>query len=136
MRELHDSTAVLRGLLFAVAEEVRDEVRAVVQRQSLTTSQASALVALEGPMPMRALAERARCDPSSVTYIVDKLEEAGLVARTPHPTDRRSKLIVLTDEGARTRAAIITEFVHASVLSRLNQDERDQLESILARLVA
>lgn len=85
---------------------------------------------------MRSLAERARCDPSSVTYIVDKLEEAGLVERTPHPTDRRSKVIVATDEGARARAAIITEFSHASVLSRLDQAELDQLESLLAKLTA
>ncbi|GAA4065052.1 MULTISPECIES: MarR family winged helix-turn-helix transcriptional regulator [Microbacterium] len=136
MLELRDTTSVLRGLLFNVADEVRDEVKAVVHRQSLTTSQASALVALEEPMTMRSLAERARCDPSSVTYIVDKLEEAGLVERTPHPTDRRSKVIVATDEGARARAAIITEFSHASVLSRLDQAELDQLESLLAKLTA
>ncbi len=136
MLELRDTTSVLRGLLFNVADEVRDEVKAVVNRQSLTTSQASALVALEEPMTMRSLAERARCDPSSVTYIVDKLEEAGLVERTPHPTDRRSKVIVATDEGARARTAIITEFSRASVLSRLDQAELDQLESLLAKLAS
>lgn len=136
MLEFRDTTSVLRGLLFSVADEVRDEVKAVVHQQSLTTSQASALVALEEPMTMRSLAERTRCDPSSITYIVDKLQEGGLVERTPHPTDRRSKVIVATTEGARARAEIITEFSQASVLNRLDQAELDQLEALLAKLAA
>jgi DNA-binding MarR family transcriptional regulator len=35
--------------------------------------------------------------------LIDELEELGYVTRQPDPTDRRAKLIVLTDEG---RAAV------------------------------
>ncbi|HEY7629179.1 MAG TPA: MarR family transcriptional regulator, partial [Thermoleophilaceae bacterium] len=35
---------------------------------------------------------------------VDRLERHGLVARQPHPTDRRSSVITLTPEGAKTHA--------------------------------
>lgn len=130
----HDVSAVVRSLLFAVADEVRDEVKAVVQRQGLTPSQASALVALDEPMTMRALAERTHCDPSSVTYIVDKLEEAGFVERTPHPSDRRAKVIVTTGVGARARAALVADFAQASVLGRLEEMELARLEELLAKL--
>ena len=39
---------------------------------------------------------------------VDRLEEQGLVAREPHPTDRRSKRLVLTAEGARQREVLLS----------------------------
>lgn len=42
---------------------------------------------------------------SSVTYVVDRLEAAGLLARKPHPDDRRSLLVELTDQGV----TVITE---------------------------
>lgn len=50
---------------------------------------------------MGALAEEWRLDASTATWIVDRLEAKGLVQRQPHPTDRRSKLVVLTPKGAR-----------------------------------
>ena len=38
-------------------------------------------------------------DPPNLTPVVDDLEQAGLVERQPHPTDRRVKLVVATTEG-------------------------------------
>jgi DNA-binding MarR family transcriptional regulator len=56
------------------------------------------------PATLRALAELLAADPPYVTLIVDDLEERGLVKRTPHPEDRRAKLVKLTAAG-RTAAA-------------------------------
>ena len=53
---------------------------------------------------MGALAEEWKLDASTVTWIVDRLEGKGLVQRRPHPSDRRSKLVVLTPRGARLMA--------------------------------
>ena len=53
---------------------------------------------------MGALAEDWKLDASTVTWIVDRLEGKGLVQRRPHPSDRRSKLVVLTPRGARLMA--------------------------------
>lgn len=39
--------------------------------------------------------------PTSVTNAVDRLEQAGLVERRPHESDRRAVLLALTDEGRR-----------------------------------
>lgn len=49
------------------------------------------------------LANRANITPQAMGELVDELEELGYVSRQPDPTDRRAKLIVLTDEG---RAAV------------------------------
>jgi DNA-binding MarR family transcriptional regulator len=52
------------------------------------------------------LAEHLGITKQSVGQMVDELERAGYVRRQPHPTDRRGKLIVLTDRGwACVRAA-------------------------------
>lgn len=40
----------------------------------------------------------------SMTALVDRIERADLVRRVPHPTDRRSLLLEITDEGERVAA--------------------------------
>jgi DNA-binding MarR family transcriptional regulator len=55
-------------------------------------------------VPMRDLAGHWKCDASYVTTLTDTLEERGLVERRPHPTDRRVKMIVLTERGVAVRA--------------------------------
>ena len=53
-------------------------------------------------IPMNALAERILYSKSGFTRVVDRLEEAGLVQRVRPENDRRSILVVLTDEGRAT----------------------------------
>lgn len=50
-------------------------------------------------MRMKELAERLGVTTGSLTVGIDKLEKLGLVERKPHESDRRSWLIVLTDDG-------------------------------------
>lgn len=54
-----------------------------------------------GSMPVKKASERLQVHPTSITNAVDRLEAAGLVCRLPHPTDGRSCLLELTDEGRR-----------------------------------
>src|ERR1051326_1766219 len=67
----------------------------------LTTSQLSALTSLQlaGALTPRELADVERGQPPTMTRIVGKLEELGLVARTPHPTDRRQVILAATEAG-------------------------------------
>ena len=69
----------------------------------LTFSQLSALTSLQlaGALTPRELADVERVQPPTMTKIVGKLEERGLVARTPHPTDGRQVLVSLSEQGAR-----------------------------------
>ena len=66
-----------------------------------STMRALSFLPLTGSLPMRELAARMGCDNSYLTSLVDALEELGLAAREAHPTDRRRKVIVLTEEGRR-----------------------------------
>lgn len=52
---------------------------------------------------MSALAGGWGCDASNVTWLVDRLEEHGLVERRAHPTDRRVRTVALTPKGVQVR---------------------------------
>ena len=53
-------------------------------------------------IPMNELAERILYSKSGFTRVVDRMEEAGLVQRVRPENDRRSILVVLTDQGRNT----------------------------------
>jgi DNA-binding MarR family transcriptional regulator len=57
-----------------------------------------------GPCKLRDLAARLGTDAPYTTLIVDDLEKRGLVVRTPHPDDRRSKLVTATEAGLAANA--------------------------------
>jgi len=85
--------------------------------------------------PMRDLAEHWGCDASYVTSLVDGLEERGFAERRPHATDRRIKTVVLTAEGAQTKAAVLARLWEPpSSFSALSEDEREQLCKLLRKL--
>lgn len=99
----------------------------------LTFSQLSALTSLQlhGALTPRELADVERVQPPTMTKIVGKLEERGLVARTPHPTDGRQVILAATDEGRAVYAVhenARNEWL-AVQLDQLTPEERD----ILAR---
>ena len=54
----------------------------------------------EGELPLGKVGDRLQVHPASVTNTVNRLEADGLVARKPHPTDRRTTLAVLTRAAA------------------------------------
>jgi DNA-binding MarR family transcriptional regulator len=76
----------------------------VLARYGLTPNESRALHTLdphEG-RTMRALAQAWACDASNATWIIDRLVVRGLAERRERPGDRRVKLVVLTDAGAKT----------------------------------
>ena len=98
----------------------------------LTFSQLSVLTSLQlaGALTPRELADIERVQPPTMTKIVGKLEDRGLVARTPHPTDRRQVILAATEQGR----AVYAQFEEArnewlaTKLAELSPEERDTLE--------
>ncbi len=54
-----------------------------------------------GPAIMRDLGVQLGVSPRNMTAMVDAMEDAQLVVRRPHPTDRRATLVELSPAGAR-----------------------------------
>ncbi|WP_244231367.1 MarR family winged helix-turn-helix transcriptional regulator [Saccharomonospora piscinae] len=110
-------------------------VRRVAEQVGLTASQVVALRELTGPLTARELASRMSCEPSNATFVIDRLEEQRLVERRPHPTDRRSKQVVLTGDGARLRTVVLDLLGNGSPLITLEPGERESLHALLRKLV-
>jgi len=97
----------------------------------LTVAQFSALTSLElgGALTPSELAETERVQPPTVTKLVAKLEERGLVQRAPHPTDRRQVVLSTTESGR----ALLSQYERArdewlsSRLAELSPEEREVL---------
>jgi DNA-binding MarR family transcriptional regulator len=70
--------------------------------------------------------------------LVDELEELGYVERRPDPTDRRAKLIVLTDRGRACIAAGISTIngIEQRITQTLGERGHRQLRSLLDKLLA
>ena len=78
----------------------------------------------EGRLPMGKLGVRLQVHPASVTSAVDRLERQGYVRRQPHPTDGRTTLAVLTDEG-RSVAAEAAALLNADLFEALDLTPAD-----------
>lgn len=74
----------------------------------------------------------------NVTGLVDRLEEMGLVVRTPHPDDRRALLAKLTPQGRRVFDEIVPP--HRArverLLSCLSEQEQETLNELMSRVAA
>jgi DNA-binding MarR family transcriptional regulator len=84
------------------------------------------------------LAKAMMLSSGAMTNRLDRLEEQGLVARLPDPSDRRGTIVALTDEGrARIDAAVESHVRNEErLLSALSAKEQDQLDAILKKLLA
>jgi len=82
-------------------EKISSWENSVVKGSGLTPSQMHTIeiVGHEGPLRMRALAEKKGVTTGTVTVTVDRLEKGGYLRREAHEKDRRSYVIVLTDKG-------------------------------------
>lgn len=74
----------------------------------------------------------------AMTNRIDRLEEAGLVARRPDPNDRRGTLVRLTPKGKTLIDTATTKHVanEARLLSPLTVREQQQLTELLRKLLA
>lgn len=88
-----------------------------------------------GPLPLGKIGQRLQVHPTSVTNLVDGLEDAGLVQRKPHESDRRATEASLTPKGRALaeKAAAVVNGVHFS-LDALTPAELDQLTALITKL--
>jgi DNA-binding MarR family transcriptional regulator len=87
-------------------------------------------------LPLWHLADRLSCVKSNVTQLVDRLEADGLVSRTSDPSDRRSRLAVLTDAGraAYAKGSAIQMQTERELFGVLTEAESETLHTLLGKL--
>ncbi|WP_019200415.1 MarR family winged helix-turn-helix transcriptional regulator [Tsukamurella sp. 1534] len=70
-----------------------------------------------GELPISKASTRLQVHVSSVTHAIDRLGEAGLVERRPHPTDGRTTLVAITEPGRELveKATVVLNDVFANI---------------------
>lgn len=122
------------GLWFEMQARLEAHFTELAAQYGLSAVQAKVLLSLQpdGAMTMRTLAGQLQYDASNLTGVVDRLEEVGAVRRQPHPSDRRAKGVLLTDEGQRVRRAFWERLTNnTGPLGRLNGRELTTLRGLL-----
>lgn len=85
-----------------LSDVITDAINARLRTRDLHLAAVQALAVLEGadgPLTPNEINANLHLTSGSVTSLLDRLEQRGLVTRGPHPTDRRKVLVHLTDAG-------------------------------------
>src|SRR3954452_8162294 len=122
-----ETAARLRLAIVRTARRLRQEAGG-----ELSPSAAAALATIErrGPLAPSELAEVERVKRPTITRVVARLEEAGLVQRTGDPADGRASLVSVTREGSELLRRIRTRknAYLARRLGKLGPDDLRVLE--------
>jgi DNA-binding MarR family transcriptional regulator len=111
---------------------------AAQQKYGLTPNDSRALFSLGADgKPIGALAREWGCDPSTATWLVDRLERSGLADRIPSPSDRRVKLVRATEKGTETKTELLAAYHRPPPeLASLSADDLEALVRIFGKLHA
>jgi DNA-binding MarR family transcriptional regulator len=105
----------------------------------ITPVQFSILAALyrSAPLDQNGLSGYSALDRTTVSVVVRKLEERGLIRRKTCARDRRSKLITMTEEGERLMREIMPKVraVQDKTLAPLTETERQTFMALLRKAV-
>ncbi|PQP81635.1 MarR family transcriptional regulator [Paenibacillus sp. PCH8] len=120
------------------SKAVFDEVVKDIERYGISNENFMVLELLynKGPHTVQSISEKFSIPSGSITYVVDKLEKKELVKREPSPTDRRSSIVVITDQGQNVFKEIFPQHVEviSKNLSSITNEEKIQLTDLLKKL--
>jgi DNA-binding MarR family transcriptional regulator len=123
---------------YALHTTLEAQLHEMLAELDLTMPLSDALWRLDpelGSLSRRELAARLRCDPSNVTFLVDRLENRRLVSRSRAVGDRRVTTLALTPAGIEVRNRLIATIALSSMFGALTRAEQAQLTDLLERCV-
>ncbi|HEY7142798.1 MAG TPA: MarR family transcriptional regulator [Streptosporangiaceae bacterium] len=127
-------TSIMRAQQILIAE-----LDALLRPCGLTFARYEALVLLRfsraGELPLGLIGERLMVHPTSVTNIINRLEQGGLVTRKPNPADGRGTLAAITPAGLDVVERASADLMAAEFgLSGYDEAQLTELFGVLRRL--
>ena len=83
-------------------------------------------------MPQRELQDYLGIQPGSMSELIGKLEQKGLLQRVASEKDRRSRILMLTEQGRELTDAVKEE---QELFGILSEEEQGQLRALLTKLL-
>jgi DNA-binding MarR family transcriptional regulator len=127
----------ITGLLNMAGHALSNRLAVALADVDLTPRMQCVLVhALEEERTQIQLAALADLDKTTMVATVDDLEARGLAERRPSASDRRARVITVTDKGraAAEEGQRIVDRVHADALDGLSASDRSAFVQALSRL--
>ena len=120
-------------------DQIQIRFARLFREYDLTPSQYNVLRILRGegkPLPILEIAERTITVVPGITGLIDRLEQAGFVARERCPKDRRVIYVALTKEGNKVVTALDQPVMdlHKQLLGHLNQTELREVSHLLEKV--
>lgn len=141
--ELDTEAMGIFGRIYRIARASGDAMEATYGRFGITRADFDVLATLRRSgepfaLTPSALTGALMLTSGGITGRVDRLERAGLVARSPSPTDRRALLVTLTPAGREVvdRAVVAGLETQRSLLAALPPARRRELDGLLRDLLA
>lgn len=125
----------LTTVLFRSMQNVSAVIKQDITSYDLNTSEFGTLELLynRGAQPIQSVANRMLMANSSMTYVIDKLEQKGFITRTLDDVDKRVTMVDLTEVGKAFFDGIFPH--HKDTLSNMYQDLTDEeIETLIEML--
>ena len=125
--------------LSVASREVVSLYRPLLEPLGLTHPQYLVMVTLwgtEGPVSVKRLSRRLQLEAPTLSPLLKRLENAGLVERQRDPADERSLLVSLTERGRELRQQAAA--VPAQIIARLgmNLEQIQSLQDVLSEVIS
>ncbi len=125
----------LTTVLFRAMQNVEAVIKNDISSYQLNTSEFGVLELLynRGKQPIQSIASKLLMANSSMTYVIDKLENKKMISRTTDEVDRRITMIDLTKEGHQFFSSIFPN--HVNTLSQIYQSlSQEELANLIDSL--
>jgi MarR family transcriptional regulator, transcriptional regulator for hemolysin len=130
-------TSDLGWLLSRASHALTTELTAALEDLGISPRAHAVLAtAMTADLTQSEIARVVGLDKTTMVVTIDELEAAGLAERRPSSTDRRARVITVTEAGARKvrQADRVLDQVRNDVLSGLGDDEREVFLRALGKL--
>ncbi|MEI3614048.1 MarR family winged helix-turn-helix transcriptional regulator [Pseudogracilibacillus sp. SO30301A] len=125
-------------VLSRAIESVRKQVVKDIKSYQLNLTEFGVMEFLyhKGEQPIQLIGKKVLLASSSITYVVDKLEEKGYLERIACPNDRRVIYGRLTEKGKKLMEEIFPQHkkAMAKIFSSLSKNEKEQAIELLKKI--
>jgi MarR family transcriptional regulator, 2-MHQ and catechol-resistance regulon repressor len=125
-------------LLMQTSKAIQDRIRDEMSKYKLSITEFSVLEVLfyQGKQTIQQIGNRILISSGSMTYVIDKLEQKGIIKRNDCSEDRRVIHITLTAEGMEILENIMPKYQDMvdSIFGDLTDDESQLLVNSLKKV--
>ena len=125
-------------VLMQTSKAIQERIRMEMMKNKLNITEFSVLESLyqRGKQTIQQIGQSILISSGSMTYVIDKLEQKGLLKRNACPNDRRAIHVTLTDDGENLMKKMMPEHEELVdyMFGSLNDDEAETIVKLLNKV--